>query len=260
MKIGVIGAGMVGGTLIKWLKKHTKHEVKILDHIKGFEDDLSDCKAIFIAIPVNATSQGQDIRSLTRVVNMAKKYTEFVFIRSTVLPKTNDSLGTISMPEFLTARHAYRDMCKLPIVSGYGEFDKKIILKLLKSIFPKKEIILVSNTEAELAKYTHNVFGAVKVTYFNMIKKISDLYELNFEEVKKAANITGYLGKEHMQVPGHDGHLGYGGTCFPENMMSFKGLLFLYNRVKRDPFKFMKEYEFIRSVTAMNRSYRGNNK
>ena len=42
-------------------------------------------------------------------------------------------------------------------------------VELLKKIFPGKKHIIMSSEEAEMVKYAHNVFGALKVTYFNCI-------------------------------------------------------------------------------------------
>lgn len=222
MKIGLIGCGTVGGTLFKYLTSHTNHEVFVSDPAKGFNDDLTVKKpyAIFISIPVNPGPQGQNQAALEEVAKYAKSITEHVFIRSTVLPGTNDRLGTYSMPEYLTARRAYEDFLALPLVFGSAPrglihyiFDKKI----LKDGY----FYQVSNVEAELAKYTHNCFGAMKVIYFNMIKELADALGANFEQVKTAANVTGFLGSEHMQVPGPDGKLGFGGHCLPYNIESF---------------------------------------
>jgi hypothetical protein len=139
MIIGIIGYGCVGGTLGKWFKEHTNHELRIYDPYKGYKDSLIGCEAIFISVPVPSSQSGQDQTILKQSVHYAKQFTDNVFIRSTVLPGTNDSLGTISMPEFLTERRAYEDMCKYPILSG--RCDKG----LLERIFPNKQVILTSS-------------------------------------------------------------------------------------------------------------------
>src|SRR3990167_8693371 len=116
--VGIVGVGVVGGTLAKWFKEHTDHDVRLDDPQKGHLDFLEDCEAIFISVPVPASPNGQDFKILEEAVSLAKKHTDKVFIRSTVLPGTNDRLGTISMPEFLTERQAYSDITKYPILCG----------------------------------------------------------------------------------------------------------------------------------------------
>jgi len=219
MQIGIIGVGVVGGTLKRWFSEHTKHDVRCVDPHKGMNDDLEGCSAIFISVPVPATPSGQDLKILKEAVALAKKYTSFVFIRSTVLPGTNDMLGTISMPEFLTERRAYEDLCRLPVLVGNCDG------KLIHYIFPEKNVVMLKNTEAELAKFAHNCFGAWKVSYFNIIHQICRITGSDFDAVKFAASLTGFIEPSHTQVPGHDGFLGYGGKCFPENMEALKGYL-----------------------------------
>lgn len=241
MILGIIGYGVVGGTLGKWFSENTSHEVRIYDPLKGHKDFLEDCEAIFISVPVPANTTGQDLTILKKSVELAKKYTNNVFIRSTVLPKTNDMLGTISMPEFLTERRAYSDMTKYPILCGTADMN------LLERIFPNKQIIMMSNTEAELAKYTHNCFGAMKVTYFNIINNLCEKYGIEYDKVLKGAMITGFIEPQHTKIA-LDGKLGYGGTCFGPNMASFREHLF--NQYMDD------EGSFISKIEDLNTKYR----
>jgi UDPglucose 6-dehydrogenase len=255
MKVGIIGVGVVGGTLRDYLKDFSKHEIALWDPAKKLKDDLTNCSAIFISIPVKTSSCGQDIDKLAEVVRFAKQFTNQVFIRSTVLPGTNDLLGTFSMPEFLTARRAYHDMVRYPVV-----VSKLANKEILNSIFQGKDMIFASNTECEIAKYMHNCFGAMKVTYFNIFKRICDFHIADFNNSKKAANITGFLGFEHMQVPGHDGKFGYGGTCFPENINSLSQHLSEINSVgySHDEVKFFEDEEkFFKLIRDLNLNYRG---
>lgn len=255
MKIGIIGVGTVGGTLRDYLKDFSKHDIALWDPAKKMKDDLTGSDAIFISIPVNATYNGQDLDKLSDVVKFAKKYSDQVFIRSTVLPGTNDILGTFSMPEFLTARRAYHDMVRYPIV-----VSKLANKEVLNAIFQGKNMIFASNVECELAKYMHNCFGAFKVTYFNIFKRLCDFHYADFNNVKKAGNITGYLGYEHMNVPGHDGKFGYGGTCFPQNINALNGHIDEINSVamKHDEIKFFdEESQLFKLIRDINLKYRG---
>lgn len=251
MRLGLIGVGVVGGTLKTWLEKNTNHQLKLYDPEKKLYDDLDECQAIFISVPVPSAMYGQNLKIITEAVVKAKKITKNVFIRSTVLPGTNDSYGTISMPEFLTERRAQDDFNNLPMI--FGQVDKNLV----DEIFPNKEKIIVSNVEAELAKYTHNCFGAFKVTYFNMIKKICVNKGADFEMVKKAANITGFLGTEHQQVPGPDNKHGYGGKCFPVNMDSMEAHLRVMNTLIKSSIDFSMEAELFNIIRRLNRQYRG---
>lgn len=240
MVVGIIGVGVVGGTLKAWFEENTAHDIRCHDPYKGMNDSLDECDAIFISVPVKPAPGGQDHSILAGAVELAKRHTKFVFIRSTVLPGTNDKFGTISMPEYLTERQALEDMKRYPVLVGPCD------LRLLERLFPNKQFVMVTNTEAELAKFTHNCFGAMKVTYFNMIYKMCSRLGADFENVKMAANITGFVGETHTQVPGPDGHFGYGGKCFPENMRALNQFL--------QPLPL--EAAFIESIEMLNDLYR----
>lgn len=220
MRIGFIGAGVVGGSTLRWVQEHTDHECLIYDPPKGHKVLFRDVDAVFVSIPIPDSTNGQDHYELTKLIAMAKAQNPDapIFIRSSVLPGTNDRLGTISMPEFLTERQAYDDVCRLSILCGAS-------LPIVQRIFPEKQIYVVTNVEAELAKFAHNCSGAVKVMFWNVIKAISERIGADYENVLTGAMITGYINAPHTKVPGPDGKLGYGGKCFPTNMAALRGWL-----------------------------------
>lgn len=244
MIIGLIGVGVVGGTLKKWFNENTDHKLKLYDPGKGLLDDLKGIDACFISVPVTANGYGQNQEILSQAVKVAKAHTEHVFIRSTVLPGTCDHYKCYSMPEFLTERRSYEDMCNLPLL--FGDAPKGLV----EEIFKNKEKIFVSNKEAELAKFTHNCFGAMKVTYFNIINSICQTSKCDYKNVLMASMLTGFIEKEHTSVPGHDGKYGYGGKCFPENIEAFKGFL------SKEPYLSSSYRDFFSCISNINYSLR----
>ena len=78
----------------------------------------------------------------------------------------------------------------------------------------------MSSEEAELAKYAHNVFGAMKVIYFNCVYDICMKSGLDYSNVLKGVMASGYVNKPHTMVPGPDGMFGYGGKCFPKDVQA----------------------------------------
>jgi UDPglucose 6-dehydrogenase len=244
MRIGLIGVGVVGGTLKTYFEKNTQHELRLLDPAKGYADSLEGVDACFVSVPVPSFGGGQDLTVLEAAVKVAKSFCEKVFVRSTVLPGTNDRLGTIAMPEFLTERRADQDMASLPIICGQAHKNHNV-----EDIFPHHEIIYMGNREAELAKFTHNCFGALKVTYFNVIHKLCKKYQADFETVKVGAGITGFIETQHTKVPGPDGKFGYGGKCFPENVAALRNLCSSLD-------EFPDEAAFFAQVQMLNNLYR----
>jgi len=213
MNIGICGLGVVGGALEKWLRKFTKHELYLYDPKKNNLDRLHGCDVTFICVPVPTNEDGS--QNYTILEEALSKSGGVKFIRSTVLPGTNDKYKTFACPEFLTARSAYHDTCEMGVVTGSKDFD------LLHDIFPDKKIICMSNVEAEIAKYTHNVFGALKVNYFNLIYNFCELRGADYQRVMNGVFMSGYINEMHTIVPGPDYKFGFGGSCFPKDLKAF---------------------------------------
>ena len=218
--IGIVGLGVIGGVMKKWLETHNPDcSFLISDPPKGYNDDLTGADVIFISIHIPTEDNGtQDLTLLKDIIkNLPDKP---IFIRTTLLPGTCDRLCAEFnkrihfMPEFLTERTAYEDFCSQPMIFT-GEVE------LLKAIFVNKPFVTMSNMEAEITKYSHNVFGAVKVTYFNGIYQLCQKYNCDYKKVQEGTLISGYINRPHTDVPGPDGKFGYGGKCFPKDVNAF---------------------------------------
>lgn len=223
MNILICGKGVVGGTLGNWIRNKTDHDVHYYDPPKGIVPSVElKFDAKFICCPVPTNEGGQD---LSMFEDCYFKYpTNITFVRSTVLPGTNDKYGTISMPEFLTERKADEDMEELPIIYGSSgvDIDDNRIRNIIKSIFADKVCIQLSNIECELGKYMHNIHGAMKVTFSNVMHDICKKHGARYYMCLLAADTydTFHM-DEYTQVPGPDGKRGYGGKCFPKDLKAF---------------------------------------
>lgn len=225
MKIAVYGLGVVGGALARYLKQR-RHEVFRKDPGLGFNDSLIPTPdVLFICVPAPTKGFKQDLSIIEGILEEWRGSDLPIFLRSTVLPGTADQLASkyncnvISCPEFLTERRADRDTAGLPIL--YGQQGRKYIDRIFENHirFP------MQNSECEMAKYAHNCFGALKVTYFNGIYEHCQRLGLDYEQVLRGTMMSGHINKTHTQVPGPDGSKGYGGKCFPKDMEAMVGFL-----------------------------------
>ena len=89
-----------------------------------------------------------------------------------------------------------------------------------------------------MVKYAHNVFGALKVTYFNCIYDLCQKLGMDYEQVRKGVLASTYINDVHTMVPGPDGKFGYGGKCFPKDVNAMEKM-FRYTPLGRllDPLK-----------------------
>ena len=81
-----------------------------------------------------------------------------------------------------------------------------------------KHVIETDSKTAELIKYMNNTFFATKVSIINEFKLLSDTIGANWEDAMYGFASDGRVGDSHLHVPGPDGKLGYGGTCFPKDV------------------------------------------
>ena len=147
-------------------------------------------------------------------------------LKSTVLPGTTETLSKqypnfkiIFSPEFLTERTAKLDILTQSRIILGGEFT---LTEKAKTLFNKrfkiKNIIQTDSKTAELTKYMNNSFFATKVSIMNEFRLLCDKIGANWEDALRGFVSDGRIGDSHLNVPGHDGKLGYGGTCFPKDV------------------------------------------
>ena len=76
---------------------------------------------------------------------------------------------------------------------------------------------------ASLLKYTINSWLATKVMFMNELREVFDASETNtpWEQFTYMLSNDKRIGDSHMQVPGPDGHKGFGGHCFPKDTEGF---------------------------------------
>jgi UDPglucose 6-dehydrogenase len=106
------------------------------------------------------------------------------------------------------------------IVLGGDKNLTSCVVKLFLQRFKGKNIIQTDTTTAELIKYMSNAFFATKISIMNEFKLLSDEVGANWNDAITGFISDGRIGDSHVNVPGHDGKFGYGGTCFPKDVNS----------------------------------------
>jgi UDPglucose 6-dehydrogenase len=239
--IGIIGNGFVGSAVERGFSLWAN--IRVYDvlpekssHSLYETVKLSDY--LFVSVPTPMHQSG-DI-DLTYVFNVFNEISRFdldlkdkIFIlKSTVIPGTTDkikesfqNIRIVFNPEFLTERNAYLDFINATrIVIGGHDKDLDDVEKLFRSRFPHTQIVKTDYRTAELIKYMCNCFFATKISFMNEMKQISQKIDANWDEAIVGFLTDGRIGNSHVDVPGHDGQLGFGGKCFPKDvnaMISF---------------------------------------
>lgn len=234
--VGIVGKGFVGGAMYEnfkdvfnvlvWDKDEQKRNV---DNFEGF---VNKTDIIFVCVPTPMKESGECDTSI--VISVIKQIAsidrrKYVVIKSTVTPGTTERLAkqfgmTIAFnPEFLTEANAYNDFRFQPlIILGADDQGINTVLAQLYSEFNSKVensayVINRTTKEAEMFKYLANCFLATKVIFANEFKILCDKVGIEYNRVAEVAALDKRLGKTHWRVPGPDGKMGYGGSCFPKD-------------------------------------------
>ncbi len=236
--IGIIGYGFVGEATAKGFASNNENKVFWFDKFKQspntLDEVVTNSEFIFICLPTPMFRDysGQDITIVEGVIEeiapKLKGTDKVLIIKSTVLPQTTQKLqdkypeiNFAMNPEFLTQAKANEDFLK-PARTVIGAKNKDLgfkIQELYKTILAEdQEYFLVGLTEAEMIKYMSNIMLASKVLLANEFYLLSESIGANYKEIYKAVEADPRIGS-HLNVPGPDGDLGFGGACFPKDTL-----------------------------------------
>ena len=240
-KIGIIGRGFVGSAVEFGFSAQTgcDAEVRIFDKdssksIHTLSETVNKSDFIFLSVPTPSNPDGsmhlgileaalQDIESVN------KRKDNVVLIRSTIIPGTTKKLqnkfkklNLVFNPEFLTERSAKFDFINQSrfILGGRKKYTR-MVADLYRWRFGDSVPCIETNYEtAELIKYMNNCYFATKVSFLNEMKLVADKCKADWDIAVEGFIRDGRIGHSHLSVPGPDGKLGFGGSCFPKDIQA----------------------------------------
>jgi UDPglucose 6-dehydrogenase len=229
-KVGVIGNGFVGESQAYAFSPVADVKIFDINPVKSTHTLLEVLSQdfIFVCLPTPMKENGEQDNSYIEnfFSNIGLYNTDAIFIlKSTVLPGTTKQLvdkykfNIVFCPEFLTEKTAKLDMLTQSriVVGGDEELCLKV-LGLFIERFGKKHYIMTDSTTAEFIKYMANTFLAVKVSVVNEFYRLANELEVDWNDALEGFVSDPRIGNSHSNVPGHDGKLGFGGTCFPKDI------------------------------------------
>jgi UDPglucose 6-dehydrogenase len=238
MIIGIIGQGFVGGAVYHKFKNFYNVLTFDLDESKcnSNEDELIEkSEVIFVCLPTPMNLDGSCnidiVEGVIKKINEKSK-DKIVVIKSTIPPGTTNNLNSkyenvivAFNPEFLTERNAIEDYeNQNRIILGGPRTATTKLKQVFSKVFPKAEIIKTDSTHAEMVKYLINTFLSVKVSFANEIYQLCNKLNIDYDKVVEYAIHDERLGNSHWSVPGHDGDFGFGGHCFPKDLLAMISL------------------------------------
>tara|TARA_R110002167_G_scaffold366308_1_gene594692 strand:+ start:6787 stop:7626 length:840 start_codon:yes stop_codon:yes gene_type:complete len=237
MKIGIVGNGFVGSAIIHGFVLHVD-DILIYDNdssksTHSLREVAQQSDIAFICVPTPMFETGEcDLSIVEDVVNEMCSFSDrnkdlVVVIKSTVVPGTVESLSEkfpnidfVFNPEFLTERRARLDFINTSrvVLGGTSKIALDKVESLYRIRFPYVKIVKTDFGTAQLIKYMANCFFATKISFMNEMKQICGAIDGNWDEAMDGFISDGRIGNSHIDVPGHDGSLGFGGKCFPKDI------------------------------------------
>ncbi len=248
--LGFIGYGRVGEATanifarnqnIFWYDKYRSGGKSLTDVVSGSD-------ILFVGLPTPADFNGLCIdltimdENMEHIAESAKKKDSKlgVVIKSTVVPGTTRDyqeqyphLKMAMSPEFLTDDN-YIDDALNPDRVVFGSDDKEFLKELMylyRNRFPEVPIFRMNPTEAEFVKYAANISLAMNITMGNLFHDVAGAVSeqgqvVNWNENVMPAVVADARVGKHMKV---SSDRGFGGKCFPKDLLAFIGLINRYN-------------------------------
>jgi len=237
-KIGIVGNGYVGSAIAHGFSSAStgRCEVKIYDilpekSLNTLDETINDSEFIFVSVPTPMNSNGsislKYIDEAFKNINGVSRNSEHVIIlKSTVVPGTTEKLqkkfpglNIVFSPEFLTEKSSRLDFINQSrVVLGGSDYYVDEVEGLYRDRFKYCHFVKTDYKTAEMIKYFGNIFFAVKVSFANEMKLLCDTIGVDWKIALEGFVADGRVGDSHLNVPGPDGKLGFGGSCFPKDI------------------------------------------
>jgi nucleotide sugar dehydrogenase len=224
MKVAIIGMGTVGTGQARFFKEHdlVTYDPRFNDTYP--EQDIAGCD---FAVICTGTPEGPDGAADTTDFHAATARlpaTMPMLIRSTVPPGTTDSLQAIRSgltcfcPEFMHERPGgiWKDSSDVPwLILGGIQQATQWFHDVLREIYPGV-IYQCRAMPAELAKYTANIYWAMRVTFANEMARVCQSYGISWEETRSAWLQDSRINPAYTAMAGFPP--GFGGRCLPKDL------------------------------------------
>lgn len=235
INIGIVGCGIVGNACKFGFEKlgHNVlvHDTKLQTSIK----DLIVCDIVYVCVPTPMRDDGSCdtsiVESVLAELSLAE-YTSIVAIKSTVPPGTTEELknkyqkhfyDVIFVPEFLRERCAISDFVehqKLLAVGTNNDYSYNLVVEC-HGHYPES-IVRLTATQAEILKYFHNTFNALRVVFANEFYEIAKSFGQDYTPIKNALLKTSSVPDIYLDV--NENMRGYSSICWNKDVPAIVSL------------------------------------
>jgi UDPglucose 6-dehydrogenase len=235
----------------------SRHRGRRLEFSADLQEAVRASAAIFVAVGTPPTDRGDAdlsyVESVAREISGAINGYKVIVEKSTVPVYTSewvrkiilrngadpDSFDVASNPEFLREGTAVTDflfpdrilvgcnnqrcaavLCEIyaPLTDGSYYRRPHAIPQPDRASIPAP-IIVTSTKSAELIKHASNAFLAMKISFINAVASICEIVGADVNQVCHGVGADSRIGPRFLN-PG----IGYGGSCFPKDVMAFRAV------------------------------------
>lgn len=198
--------------------------------------DIGQPAAIFFALPTPPRGDGEAdlsfvLKAAADVATLLSDYTVLINkstvpvgtaqkVREVVAGLATQPFDVVSNPEFLREGCAVSDFMQPDrIVVGASSPKARKILEEIYLPFTSQGVPLLVMDEAssEMTKYAANSFLALKISFMNEIANLCELVGADVDNVRLGIGADERIGKRFLQAG-----IGYGGSCFPKDVMALE--------------------------------------
>ena len=250
-KIGIVGMGFVGTKMKEILLPFC--EIITYDKKQGdcLPEELRSCD--FVMVCVDTPSMPDGSVNICNVEDaIASVPCNKILLRSTVPPGTTAYLVKkykkiicfspeyIGESLFVSADWESFYKSKSFMIIGGEPKHIKCFIDDLESIFgPNIHISQMSSAEAELVKYMDNSYFAMKISFVNEFRLLSDKLNLNWHVIREGWLLDPRIERDHTSA--FKENPGFGGKCLPKDI---RGIIAFaeQNNVSMDLLKAIRDF------------------
>jgi UDPglucose 6-dehydrogenase len=225
MKIGIVGCGVVGSSMLALFEK--VHDVHCYDlyqtnfNSPKHKEQINTCELVFIAVSTPTKQDGYACDT-SAVEKSVEWITAPMCIRSTVPPGTTAKLANkfrskriAFAPEHLreTKWDAFQN--QFIIVGGERRVCRLVVLAFQAVLGANTKYMQTTSTLAELSKYMLNNFLSLKVAFCNQYYDIAQNYGVDYNELRELWLLDERIGRTHTAITEERA---FGGKCFPKDI------------------------------------------
>src|SRR5580692_3427404 len=217
------------------LQRHRDGSLTFSDNLRTA---VEASEAVFIAVGTPPTEQGNAdlsyVESVARIIPSAINSYKVVVEKSTVPVYTSEWIRKIILrnaaaPDFLYPDRivvgADNERCAsvlqaiyAPLTDGSYYQRQDAIPGPDRAQIPPP-LIITSTKSAELIKHACNAFLAMKISFINAVASVCESVGANVQQVCQGIGSDNRIGPRFLN-PG----VGYGGSCFPKDLMAFRAV------------------------------------